>query len=354
MEEAVRKLINWYKKHGRDLPWRHQKDPYIIWVSEIILQQTRVSQGLPYFNRFITEFPDILSLKKASKDNLLKVWQGLGYYSRALNMHKTACLIVEKYGGNFPAEYQELIQLPGVGRYTAAAIASFAFDKPVAVRDGNVNRILTRVFAISDDINKRHTIQNLEEILSGWLPDKHASVFNQAMMDLGAIVCTPSGYDCLQCPLNEHCIAFFNNEVSLYPVKVKKGLIKHRYFNYLLLETHRGILMRQRDNTDIWKNLYDLPCIESYQELNEAEFIQALEKSEWRNIISERPKLVYKAEHILTHRKIFACFRMYSFEVEKKSIPAGIFETPIGEIDKFPVSRLFSRFMAYYINHINE
>ncbi len=255
-------LGTWYARHHRDLPWRHTHDPYAIWLSEVILQQTRVAQGLPYYERFLTAYPTVTALAAASEDEVLRHWQGLGYYSRARNMHHTAQLVVRDYGGAFPDTYAELLQLRGIGPYTAAAVASFAFGERVAVVDGNVFRVLARVFGRTEDIAKpatRAVFQNLANELIAAAADPAA--FNQAVMEFGAVQCTPTAPDCLFCPLRESCFAFNHGMVAMLPVKAKAKAAPTRHLHYLVLRWQDKLYLRKRADRDIWLGLYDLPTL---------------------------------------------------------------------------------------------
>ncbi len=251
-------LIHWYSGAKRDLPWRKTKDPYIIWISEIILQQTRVDQGLPYFNRFIDSFPTIQLLAEASEDSVLSNWQGLGYYSRARNLHTTARYIVHELGCQFPNTYKELIELKGIGPYTAAAIGSICFDLSEPVVDGNVFRVASRLFGISNDISKHSSRKMFADVLKEIIPDDLPGEFNQAMMELGAIICKPAP-DCGICSLREYCFAFQKNTVAKFPVNGKKTKVHDRSINYLVFENNGYLLMKKRKEKDIWQGLYDFP-----------------------------------------------------------------------------------------------
>lgn len=256
-------LAEWYAVHKRDLPWRHTRDPYLIWLSEIILQQTRVAQGLPYYTKFSETFPTVKDLAAASEEEVLRLWQGLGYYSRARNMHATARLIAEQYGGQFPTSYKELLKLKGIGPYTAAAIASFAFDEPVAVVDGNVFRVLARLFGISEDIasqkGKRIFAQRAQHLLLESIRFTPPSVYNQAIMEFGAIHCTPAAPNCPTCIFRHNCHAYRHRLQFQLPVKEKKTRLRNRNFLYWLFEHRGNVIVKQRGNGDIWQGLYDFP-----------------------------------------------------------------------------------------------
>lgn len=256
-------IVNWYRKNKRDLPWRNTRDPYLIWLSEIILQQTRVEQGLPYFEHFSSVLPDVKKFAKASEHDILKMWQGLGYYSRARNMHKTAQQVVSDYYGKFPETFLELKQLKGIGDYTAAAIASFAFNLPHAVVDGNVYRLLSRYFGLETPIDTPQGKKEFAAIADELLDKRNAALHNQAMMEMGAIICKPKNPMCEECPLAASCSAFENQKVSVLPVKSKKTLVRNRYFNYFLIQSNNKLIINHRNGNDIWKNMYDLPLIET-------------------------------------------------------------------------------------------
>ncbi len=257
-------LIKWYLQNKRDLPWRKTVDPYQIWLSEIMLQQTRVAQGMPYFFAFTKEFPTVKDLADAPEEKVLKLWQGLGYYSRARNLHKTAQYIAYDLNGIFPDSYKELLKLKGVGEYTAAAIASFSYNESVPVVDGNVFRVLSRYFDVETDIAipsaKKEFAALAQEIMSKDDP----AVFNQAIMEFGALQCVPKSPDCTNCDFNESCAALQKGKVSQLPVKSKKVKVTNRYFNYLILEDSLGnTLIQKRTDKGIWHNLYEFPLLET-------------------------------------------------------------------------------------------
>ena len=256
-------LIRWYHRHHRDLPWRHTSDPYKIWLSEIILQQTRVVQGMPYYLRFVEQYPTVFDLARADEQEVLRLWQGLGYYSRARNMHATARQVVAEYGGSFPPTYAELLKLKGVGHYTAAAIASFAFGEAVPAVDGNVYRVLARIFGIKTDILSSSAKKEFTEAARQLIPADDPATFNQAMIEFGAIQCQPIAPDCLLCPFNTMCYAFEHGAQARLPVKAKKAKVRDRYLNYLVLASKDRLAMRQRTAGDVWQGLYDFYLVES-------------------------------------------------------------------------------------------
>ena len=344
MHPFSKKLISWYHTNKRTLPWRDTVDPYKIWLSEVILQQTRVEQGLPYYNKFIEKYPTVKSMAIASQDEILKLWQGLGYYSRARNLHESAKQILDVYDGQFPNNYEKLLKLKGVGTYTAAAIASFAFNLPHAVLDGNVYRVLSRLFNIHEPINSHQAKSIFTQIASDLLPSKHASDFNQAIMEFGALHCKPTSPLCATCPLNKECLALIQNTVSVLPFKTAKKPVQKRYINYLYISDEQRIWLHQRVNQDIWKNLYDLPYIETESKIelhelqNRLDFIELFKKKSY-NIVSQKTMV-----HKLTHREIHATF--WQIDVKKDFIlnKNGIFETSFHLLNNFAVSRLLDKY----------
>lgn len=304
-----RTLLQWYGRHKRSLPWRDTTNPYFIWLSEIILQQTRVAQGLPYYERFVAAYPTVHDLAAAPQDEVLRLWQGLGYYSRARNMHHTAQLIVEKYEGKFPDTYEELIKLKGVGSYTAAAIAAFAFKEQVAVLDGNVFRVLSRVFGISDDIAAPASRKVFQKLADELVPADEPDTFNQAIMEFGAIQCTPVMPDCLFCPLQQQCFAFNHGMVQELPVKTKAKAARPRFFHYIVFELEGSFYLRKRLEGDIWQGLYDFYLYESdTKDLPTERLLQELQEAgvPVQNAQLQPPAKDYK--HILSHQKITARF----------------------------------------------
>ncbi|MFK7832870.1 MAG: A/G-specific adenine glycosylase [Winogradskyella sp.] len=267
------KLINWYSEHKRALPWRSTENPYYIWLSEIILQQTQVKQGLPYYMAFVKQYPTVFDLANASEESVLKLWQGLGYYSRARNLHTTAKYIATDLNGIFPNTYKDLINLKGVGDYTASAIASFAFNEVAAVVDGNVYRVLSRFFGINTPINSTSGIKEFKTLASSLIDKKQPATYNQAIMEFGAIQCKPKNPDCNICPLSTGCVALQKNLVDTLPVKLKKTKVTKKYFNFLVCIDHnKQILFEKRSGKGIWQNLYQFPLIESERSLSHDEF----------------------------------------------------------------------------------
>ena len=342
-----RVLQDWYRQHKRSLPWRDSKDPYVVWISEIILQQTRVNQGHDYFLRFVEKFPDIKSLAEAPEDDVLKIWQGLGYYSRARNLHTAAKQITEKFDGFFPSSHSDILSLKGVGEYTAAAVASIAFGLPYAVVDGNVFRVLSRLFAIETAIDstagKKLFAETAQSILDRENPGNH----NQAMMELGALVCTPKLPKCAECPLQTVCLALEKKNELAFPVKKGKIIQKERFFNYFHIEQNGYTYIIKRDNSDVWKNLYEFPLIET-DEQNDLLMLQA--NPCFSNLFQSAGKICFqhklRLKHVLSHRIIHADFyrvelsEQFAFDEDKKFIKieaASLFE--------YPVSRLIHKYL---------
>ena len=296
-------VLYWYITNQRDFPWRKSKCAYRVWLSEIILQQTKTSQGLSYYNKIIKTFPTIKELAEASEEQILKLWQGLGYYSRARNLHFTAKYIQYNLNGVFPNDYNSLLKLKGIGPYTAAAISSICFNEKRAAVDGNVYRILARVFNIDTAINSSKGIKTFQELANSLISDRNPGDYNQSMMDIGATICTPKNPKCNQCPLNSICHAHDNNTFDNLPVKIKKTKIKHRNFNYLCIEYNGNFLMKKRTQKDIWKNLYDFPLIEGDRipQENDIDYKKLLNSILENEIIAEKTKH-YK--HQLSHQKL--------------------------------------------------
>ncbi|SHI30307.1 A/G-specific DNA-adenine glycosylase [Hymenobacter daecheongensis DSM 21074] len=302
-------LLEWYPRHRRDLPWRHTQDPYAIWLSEVILQQTRVKQGLPYYLDFITTYPTVHDLAAAPEDEVLRHWQGLGYYSRARNMHHTAQQVVREYDGKFPDTYTELLKLRGVGQYTAAAIASFAFGEKVAVLDGNVYRVLARVFGITADIAAPASRKQFQTLADALIPAAAPAEFNQAIMEFGAIQCTPVKPDCLFCPLQQHCFAFQHGMVQELPVKSKAKASRTRYFHYLVLRHGETVYLKKRGPKDIWQGLYDFALTETdAAELPPMALLDAVESLGGQLATDRAAEPVQALRHVLSHQKVEAKF----------------------------------------------
>ena len=336
------KLVSWYQNNKRDLPWRNTVNPYHIWVSEIILQQTRVIQGTPYYLAFLKEFPKIEDLANSSEEKVLKMWQGLGYYSRARNLHFTAKDIVNNFGGEFPKDYKSVLNLKGIGVYTAAAITSFAFDLPHAVVDGNVIRVLSRVFGVSVPFDTCAGKKEFQYLAQELLIVNKAAIYNQSIMEFGAMQCKPKSPDCSICPMQDFCVAYATNSVSYLPVKSKKIKVKDRFLHYLMIEQEDNIFLGKR-KSGIWIGLYEFPFLEF---LNVTDEKKVMQSDEWLKIFSNSSYHVKSVSseliHILSHQKIHAQFwqikatgvEFEDFELISKSI-----------LLKFPVSRLTEKYL---------
>ncbi|MDB5133983.1 MAG: mutY [Mucilaginibacter sp.] len=301
-------LTKWYLKNKRELPWRNTTDAYVIWLSEIILQQTRVEQGMPYFYRFVEKYPDVRSFAAAAEGDILHLWQGLGYYSRGRNMLKTARHVAEKYDGKFPEVYEELIGLKGIGEYTAAAISSFAANEARAVVDGNVFRVLARYFGIEEPINSAKGKKLFQEIANSLLNKAHPGLHNQAMMEFGAMLCKPKNPDCAICPIRPGCYAWNNNEISVLPRKLKKVKIRERFLNYLVLTEGDTILLNKRDEKDIWANMYDMPMVETLAYVSPSDIIALPRVREFFGPDIEIIETYPVKKHVLTHQHLYTQF----------------------------------------------
>ncbi len=308
--EFSNSLLQWYLQNKRDLPWRNTTNAYPIWLSEIMLQQTRVAQGLPYFLTFVIEFPTVFDLANANEEQVLKLWQGLGYYSRARNMHKTAQIIAFEFNGIFPDNYYDLLKLKGIGEYTAAAIASFAFNEVVPVVDGNVYRVLSRYFNIDTDIASSGARKEFTSLCKELIPNNNPALFNQAIMEFGALQCVPKNPKCEICIFNSSCAALQMKKVNQLPIKLKKTKVTNRYFNYvLLLDNYNHIILNKRTEKGIWYNLYEFPVIET-NEIVGHEIILDEIKNRYSNLKIEAI-VVYNEKpiiHKLSHQKLHINF----------------------------------------------
>lgn len=315
------KLLQWYELNRRDLPWRNSSDPYHIWLSEIILQQTRVDQGMPYYYKFIETFPTIKHLANADEKTVLKLWQGLGYYSRAHNLHQTAKLISSRFNGIFPQTYDELISLKGIGPYTAAAIASIAFQQPEPVIDGNVYRFFSRLYAIPTPVPSTKAHKEFREVaLNLFQPGVQPRLINQAIMEMGALVCTPKNPNCNKCPVAENCIAYSKGKTQLYPVKKTKTAVKEVHMHYAVIETPKGILFEKRNYSSIWKGLYQpLLCELISPQIESIHNWVALKLNVKTNQLSYTHSSA-PFTHLLSHRKLIISFHHFQCS-EKIPIP---------------------------------
>lgn len=330
MTDFVLQITDWFRQNSRDLPWRNTNDPYFIWLSEVILQQTRVDQGMNYYLRFTQTFPTVQDLASASEEQVLKLWQGLGYYSRARNLHKTAKEVVERFDGRFPASYKDLLSLKGIGPYTAAAIASFAFDLPHAVVDGNVYRVLSRYYGIDLPIDSTTGKKTFQALADELIPTSNPGLFNQSIMEFGALYCTPAQPDCQQCVLFSTCASGQNGNYKNLPVKSKKTQVRDRYFHYFHLERDNKIAVHKRTQKDVWQHLYEFPLVESSGKEFETEDP------------SKTPQLVYATKHILSHQRIHAYFYRVSEDFIPKNVP---FEwVSLETFHTLPIHRLLHKY----------
>jgi A/G-specific adenine glycosylase len=370
MNGFLNMLFNWYLENARDFPFRRTRDPYLIWISEIIMQQTRIEQGVPYYKRFVNTFPGIHDLAGASEEDVLKQWQGLGYYTRARNLYITANEVVEKYAGRFPETYEGLRSLKGIGDYTAAAIASVCFGLPHPVMDGNVIRFITRHFGITGLVDKAGVKKEIIDVLLSLMeevsgvrvgsiaeeplstPDNKdfatstlPGLFNQAMIEFGATYCLPRNPDCNKCIFTAGCYALKHGMVNELPLKKQQQALKTRYFHYLVIHVkgRQGIYFRKRTGNDIWKGLYEFPMLET----SGPDSLQGLMNSPaWKQYFGKTPiKLLSQtapANHLLSHQKITASF--CSLEIEKPSAKCGMFIRP-NKIHELPVARILEKYL---------
>lgn len=337
------RLAGWYNKNARKLPWRETSDPYLIWVSEIILQQTRVAQGLPFYYNFITKFPTVKILAEAPEDAVLKIWQGLGYYSRARNMMKAAKIIVEKYDGKFPDSIDELKKIPGIGNYTAAAVGSFAFNIRIPAIDGNVRRVASRLYGLHEPIGTQASDEKISELLFQEMQPCPPALFNQAMMEIGATVCTPANPACESCPFEAVCVARANNLQKLLPVKTSKKTAKEVRLDYIFLQSNSCTWLQKRPADSIWKGLYEFPNMEGSLTKNATNpFFDWFKHPEETEIMEP-----VTLKHQLTHQTIFATLWQFTCKeaniVEEKL--KDKIKVKISEIDEFPVHRLMLKFL---------
>ena len=348
-------LCSWYEEHKRALPWRESTDPYMIWISEIILQQTRVAQGLDYFKRFVARFPTVSALAEADPDEVLKYWQGLGYYSRARNLQTAAKTVMSEFGGVFPSDYSAVLSLKGIGDYTAAAIVSFAWNQPYAVVDGNVYRVLSRLFGIDTPIDTTKGKKQFTELANMVLNPNRAAIHNQAIMELGALQCVPKNPDCMACPLQEKCVAFATHTVSDLPVKQGKIKVRNRYFNYLDIRYGNKRWLSRRGEKDIWEGLYQFPLIETDQAISLEELLLHPEFKQLTAATGQRDIRVSLSglKHVLSHQILYATF----YRIELESEPTGLSDylsVLAEDVEKYPVSRLIHIYLEKLESNLFE
>jgi A/G-specific adenine glycosylase len=340
-------LQQWYAIKKRDLPWRKTGSPYFIWLSEVILQQTRVNQGLDYYIRFTDRYPRIEDMANAPLDDVLKLWQGLGYYTRARNMHETAKFIVNNLNGLFPDSFEGLLKLKGIGKYTAAAIASLSFKEPVAVVDGNVFRVLARLYGIHEPINTAQGRLVFEERAAGILDRANPDIHNQALMELGALVCIPRNPRCDACPLEKDCVARSRGIIDLLPLKADKKQQKNRYFNYIFLTGGGYTWLSKRTGKDIWHSLYEFPLIETAGPVTREE-LSALPG--WNDLLGASEFKIngssLKYKHKLTHQTLHCTFYNICIEEPPADYGSSLIKTEIGNLVLYPVPRLIEKYLA--------
>lgn len=337
-------LTEWYAKNKRPLPWRNTTEPYKVWLSEIILQQTRVDQGMSYYLKFVAHYPTVFDLAKASEDDVLKDWQGLGYYSRARNLHFTAKHVATTLNGEFPTTYKELLTLKGVGKYTAAAIASFCFGEAIPAVDGNVYRVLSRLFGIETPIDTTEGAKEFQAIAEECIDRNDPATFNQAVMEFGALQCTPKTPDCMFCPFQEQCVARNNNLIQVLPIKAKKLKQRERFFNYIVAHDDGHIYLNKRLGKGIWQHLHDFPLIETDAATDTPTLLDHPELGALLG--GNTPKLLAQSvsfKHVLSHQIIQAVF--WEFEVKKgKGVLKDFIRIPISEFSRYAVPRLVENY----------
>ena len=338
-------IHQWYSNFKRDLPWRNTRDPYFIWLSEIILQQTRIDQGLDYYLKFTEEYPTISDLANSTEDQVLKLWQGLGYYSRARNLHFTAKFITVQYYGKFPDKYHKLLLLKGIGEYTAAAIASICFNEEFPTVDGNVFRVLSRFFGIADPIDTAAGKKIFRELAAELIKGTDPGMHNQALMEFGALQCTPKKPNCPQCPLNVQCYAFLTHRTGELPVKLTKTKQRDRYFSYFVLLHGDSTWLTKRVHKDIWKNLFEFPMIETTSAINIKELLSMPEVIQ---LINPEQSVVEKTQdwkiHLLTHQRIN--YRIMTVRLlEVNELPDDLMKVNKKDIFNFAVPKLLEKYL---------
>jgi A/G-specific adenine glycosylase len=343
--QIVLNILQWYQKNKRDLPWRATNNPYFIWLSEVILQQTQVIQGLNYYYKFIESFPTVTHLASAQQEDVLKLWQGLGYYSRARNLHKAAQTIVYNYNGIFPSSYNDILKLSGVGPYTASAITSMAYELPYPVLDGNVYRFIARLYNIDLPINQPKTYTAFQQILSEMMVNQKPSTFNNAMMEMGAMVCKPVQPLCQNCPVLTFCEAYKKGTINQLPVKLNKVKIKTRVFNYIYFNLEGAFYLEKRTLKDIWENMYQLPLIETNTLIDESEIVLMLKEKKWGDAL--KVKFEMDLSHQLTHQKILV--KVWSCNVDNKSFRTEKEWIKVDEdsYKKYPIPKLIEKIVLH-------
>ncbi len=338
-------LISWYNLNKRELPWRNTNDPYKIWLSEIILQQTKIVQGLPYYIRFVNKYPNIKKLALSSEKEVIKLWEGLGYYSRARNLHKTAKIVIKNYDGIFPSKYETLIKLPGIGDYTASAISSFSINEINPVLDGNVYRFLSRLFGIDIPINTNKSLREFKNIAKKLISRKNPSDFNQAIMEFGSLVCKPKNPKCNECIYQKKCFAYLNQKTLIFPIKTIKKKSRERFFNFLIIKSINGnIIIEKRINKDIWQNLYQFPLIETEKLLDKKSLLIKLK--EYKSFDFQKTEFyLYQNKsfnHKLTHQNINYSFWIFNVKNIKNN------KVKIKNLEMYPFPKPISNFLLNF------
>ncbi len=346
-----KKLISWYLQNKRDLPWRGTANPYFIWLSEIMLQQTRVAQGLPYYEKFVGTFPTVEDLANAPEERILKLWQGLGYYSRARNLHDTAKHVSSQLGGNFPNNYIDLLELKGVGDYTASAIASICFNEATAVVDGNVYRVLSRFFGIDTPINGTPGIKEFKSLAQRLMDPTQPGTYNQAIMEFGARHCVPQNPNCAECIFNDKCIALAQDKVGVLPMKLKKTKIRKRYFNYIVAHSEdQKTILQQRTEKGIWQQLYEFPLIETDTEIGATELKKLQKYKELSKALKIESLSLYNetsVTHKLSHQHLYTRFWIAAIsEAPNHKDSAKEKGVPIAKVKDYAVPVLIENFIS--------
>ncbi|MCO5231217.1 MAG: A/G-specific adenine glycosylase [Chitinophagales bacterium] len=339
-------LIQWSNDHKRSLPWQNTKNPYFIWLREVILQQTRVEQGANYYKSFIEKYPNVENLATASLEDVYKSWEGLGYYSRAKNLHETAKIIHEQLNDIFPNQYEAILKLKGIGEYTAAAIASFAYDLPYATLDGNTYRVLSRYFGIEIPIDTTEGKKYFKQVANECLDTHQPAQYNQALIDLGATICKPKNPQCDHCPLSSNCVAYNNNNIEQLPIKSKKIIIQERFLNFLLIHINEHIFIQQRKEKDIWQHLFQFPLVETLEN-------ETISESFLSHYYSGNFQILEESEiytQILTHRKIKAKF--WEVKVSNFQAPKDWLLVPFEQIKKFSYPKIIRDYLSIRYNYI--
>ncbi len=340
-------IIKWYNENKRDLPWRNTDDPYHIWISEVILQQTRVAQGLDYYNRFINTFPTINDLANAHLDRVMKVWQGLGYYTRARNLHGAAKQIMVDFDGVLPTSYIELLKIKGIGPYSAGAIASFAFKEAVPAIDGNVYRVLSRIYGVFASTETSSGKKEFFDLTMELIDQRHPDTFNQALLDFGAMQCVPRIPNCLACPFSDMCYAFRNNLISQLPVKGKKIASRDRFLNYIVIRYKDSTFIQRREGGDIWNSLYEFPLIETNMSV---ELNSLIEDPAWKGLFGkENLKILYSSQpikHLLSHQILYTKFTIVEISKPTYYLKSNYLKVSIPDIQEYSIPKVIDNFLA--------